>query len=162
MVDFITLVRTFIDSLQIVQQFGLLGIFFIYMIPSVFLIAEGVIIAAVVSGVPTISIIIFAAIGGTIGDLFWYYLGYYSYRKIKKIESKDTVKIIKHYKKFAFLYSSFPGGEILMVYAGIRHYHIPQILPFIVISNTIRASLAVGITIGVINNLPEIIRQIIF
>jgi len=132
------------------------------MIPSIFFVAEGVIIAAVISGIPPITIVFFAILGGTVGDFLWYALGYYSYRKIKKIENMKFQRVISRYKKAAFLYSAFPGGEILMVYAGIKHFHIMDILPFVIISNLIRAGLAVGIVTGIITFLPEIIKQIIF
>lgn len=157
-----SLARDFLNNLQFVMQFGLMGIFFAHMIPSIFFIAEGIVIAAVVAGIPHASIVIFATLGGTIGDFLWYALGYYSYRKLKKDETMKFNKDISKFKRAIFLYSAFPGGEALMIYAGVRHYHYKKILPYVIASNALRSGLAVGIVTGVITFLPQIIKQIIF
>ena len=161
-IDVLSLIKNLVNNVQFVSDFGLLAVFFAHMIPSIFFLMEGIDTAAVIVGLNPFGIVLFAVIGGTVGDLIWYYAGKYSYRKIKKIQNKKTVDIIRHRKKFAFLYAAFPGGEILMVYAGVKHYNIRQILPYVIASNAIRSSLAVGVVTGIITFLPEIIKQIIF
>ena len=162
MVDVIQLIQNFIQATQFVNDYGLLAVLLAHMSPSFTFIMEGIDTAAVVLGLNPIGIVIFAIIGGTIGDFIWFYAGRYSYRKIKKIDNMKSVKIIRHHKKLAFLYSAFPGGEILMVYAGIKHFDKKEILPFVIASNAIRSSIAVGIVTGIITFLPEIVKQIIF
>ena len=162
-IDYLNIAKQFFEGLQLFQQFGLLGVFFSYMIPPIFFgIAEGVVLAAVLSGLPPISIILFAGIGGTLGDFLWYALGYYSYRKIKKNDTKKFQRIESKFKKLIFLYAAFPGGEILMAYAGVKHFHIKDIAPFVFASNVIIVSLTIAVILGIINFLPEIIKQIIF
>ena len=161
-IDVLTLIKNFVSNLQFVSDFGLLAVFLVHMTPSILFLMEGIDTAAVVVGLNPFGIVIFAAIGGTIGDFFWYYAGRYSYRKIKKVEKMKTIDIIRHRKKLAFLYAAFPGGEIIMVYAGIKHYNVRQILPFVIASNAIRSGLAVGVVTGIITFLPEIVKQLIF
>jgi len=158
----INLARNLFNNLQFVGQYGLLAVFFAHMSPSVLFIMEGVDTAAVILGFNPFAIVLFAVLGGTIGDFIWYYAGFYSYRKLKKIENGKAVRVAKQHRRLAFLYSAFPGGEILMVYAGIKHYHARDILPFVIVSNAIRSGLAVLIVTGVITFLPEIIKQLIF
>ena len=161
-IDFLTLIKNFVSNLKFVSDYGVLAVLLVHMTPSFVFLQEGIDTAAVVVGLNPFSIVIFAAIGGTIGDFLWYFAGRFSYRKIKKIEKMKTIDIIRHRKKLAFLYSAFPGGEIIMVYAGIKHFNVRQILPFVIASNAIRSSLAVGIVTGIITFLPEIVKQIIF
>jgi len=149
----------FVQNIVVVQQYGLLAVFFVHMIPSFFFVQEGIDAAATLIGFSPISIIIFAIIGGTIGDFIWYYVGRYSYRKIKKREKMKSVDIVRHYKKFAFLYAAFPGGEALMVYAGIRRYNVRQILPYVAFSNLLRSAITVSIVIGLLT-LPDFLAQI--
>jgi len=161
-IDVLTLLKNFVSNLQFVNDYGLLAVLFVHMTPSIFFLMEGIDTAAVVIGLNPVAIVTFAVIGGTIGDLIWYYAGKYSYRKIKKIENMKTVDVIRHRKKLAFLYSAFPGGEILMVYAGVKHFNVRQILPYVIASNAIRSGLAVGVVTGIITFLPEIVKQLIF
>jgi len=161
-IDVLSLIKNFVSNLQFVSDYGVLAVLLVHMTPSFVFLQEGIDTAAVVVGLNPFSIVIFAAIGGTIGDFLWYFAGKYSYRKIKKIEKMKTVKIIRHRKKFAFLYAAFPGGEIIMVYAGIKHFNVRQILPYVIASNAIRSSVAVGIVTGIITFLPEIVKQLIF
>jgi len=149
----------FVQNIVIVQQYGLLAVFFVHMIPSFFFVQEGIDAAATLTGFSPISIVIFAMIGGTVGDFIWYYVGRYSYRKIKKREKMESIDIVRHYKKFAFLYAAFPGGEVLMVYAGIRRFNVRQILPFVAISNILRSSITVSAVIGLLT-LPDFLAQI--
>lgn len=158
----LNLVRNLINSLQFVGQYGLLAVFFAHMSPSIFFLMEGIDTAAVILGFNPFAIVLFAVIGGTIGDFIWYYAGFYSYRKLKKVENGKAVSLAKHHRRIAFLYSAFPGGEILMVYAGIKHYKPRDILPFVIASNAIRSGLAVGVVTGIITFLPEIIKLLIF
>lgn len=148
--------------LQHLYQLGLLGIFFIYMLPSFFLLEEVAVGALLAIGVQPISIIIFATLGGSLGNVMWYYVGKYSYKKLKKLDEVKTQKTIAHYKKLAFLYSGFPGGELLSIYGGVRHYHLKLILPYMIASNLIRASLGVAVMSGLITNIPDFLKQIIF
>lgn len=149
----------FLQSQSIIQDYGLIAVFFGHMLPSLLPIMDGIDSAATLSGLSPIAIVIFAAIGGALGDLLWYFAGYYSYRKIKKIENKKTEEIIHRHKKIAFLYSAFPGGEFLMIYAGIKHYKIKSFLPFIIISNGLRSTVSVAAVLGIIT-LPDYLRQI--
>ena len=162
MVDIIQLLQNFITDLQIVNDYGLLAVLVAHMSPSFTFIMEGIDTAAVVLGINPVAIVIFAAIGGTIGDFIWFYAGRYSYRKIKKIDKMKSVKIVHRHKKLAFLYTAFPGGEILMVYAGIKHFDKKEIIPYVIASNVLRSALAVGVVTGIITFLPEIVKQIIF
>ena len=161
-IDVLTLIKNFVSNLQFVSDFGLLAVFLVHMTPSILFLMEGIDTAAVVVGLNPFGIVIFAAIGGTIGDFFWYYAGRYSYRKLKKIDNKKEVDFIHRHRKYAWLYVAFPGGELLMIYAGIKHIKPKKILPFVIASNAIRSGLAVGVVTGVITFLPEIIKQLIF
>jgi membrane protein YqaA with SNARE-associated domain len=158
--NIIELIKDFLNH-QFVQDYGLLAVFFVHMSPSFLFLMEGVDSTAVLSGLNPIAIIIFAGVGGAIGDLLWYYAGLYSYRKIKKIDSKKTIRLIHHHKRLPFLYSAFPGGEILMVYAGIKHFKIYDIFPFVIASNALRASIIVGILTGIITFIPEVLKDLI-
>jgi len=160
-INVLGLIKDFFNNVQFVQQYGLMGIFFAHMVPSFFLIAESIVLAAIVSGISPIAVVIFATLGGTLGDFIWYALGYYSYRKLKKIDNMKLQRVVSKFKRAAFLYSAFPGGEILMIYAGVKHFQYKDILPYVIASNAIRSGLAVGIITGVITFLPQIIKQLI-
>lgn len=161
-IDVLSLIKNFVSNLQFVNDYGLIGVMFVHMTPSFLFLMEGIDSAAVIGGLNPFAIVVFAIIGGTIGDFLWYYAGMYSYRKLKKIENKKEVDFIHRHRKYAWLYVAFPGGELLMIYAGIKHIKPKKILPFVIASNAIRSSLAVGVTTGIITFLPEIIKQIIF
>lgn len=160
-IDILQLIKNFLANAQFLNDYGLLAVLFSHMLPSILFVMEGVDSTAVILGFNPIAIIIFAIIGGTIGDFLWYFAGKYAYRKLKKIQNKKEVDFIHKHRKFAWLYSAFPGGEVLMVYAGIKHIKPRQILPFVIASNAIRSSLAVGVVTGIITFLPEIVKQII-
>ena len=106
----LNLARNLFNNLQFVGQYGLLAVFFAHMSPSVLFIMEGVDTAAVILGFNPFAIVLFAVLGGTIGDFTWYYAGFYSYRKLKKIENGKAVRVAKQHRRLAFLYSAFPGG----------------------------------------------------
>ena len=91
MVEILELIKNFVSNLQFVSDYGLLAVFFVHMTPSIFFLMEGIDTAAVVVGLNPFGIVIFAVIGGTVGDFIWYYAGRYSYRKIKKIEKFEKV-----------------------------------------------------------------------
>ena len=157
----INFVSKIVQSSVIIQDYGLLGLFFIQLLPSFLLIDSAATVSAVILGFNPISIIIFAVLGGVIGDLLWYYFAYYSYRKIKKIENGKAETLIHRYHRPIFLFTSFPGGELILIYAGVKHIKLKQIIPFIIASHVIKTTIAILVGLGILA-LPEVLGKIFF
>lgn len=150
-----------VQSSIIINDYGLLGLFFIQLLPSFFLIDTASTVSAIILGFNPIAVIIFAVLGGVVGDLLWYFLAYFSYRKLKRIENGKALRLEHRFHKFVFLLTAFPGGELILIYAGVRHIDLKQIIPYIITGHVLKTIIAILIGLGILA-LPELIGKFFF
>ncbi len=141
---------------KLFQDFGLIFLFFIASSPSIMFIPDEVFMFPLVSGgAGWFSILLVVAGGHFMGDIILYYLGHHADRLVKGNRKQQTKA--KHwlhkYKHIVFLIVPFTSvvGDLILVYAGIKHIPLKSFWWILLPSVVARAILSMVLLYGLIS-----------
>ena len=149
---------------ELFQQFGLLILFLYTMTPAIVFVPSELFLASfVATDTNPFLLIVIVGAGGFLGDMALYYLGWHGHKFLTKRKTAGVKANhwLHKYKHVVFLLPPFTSivGDLIMVYAGIKHIPLKIFWMYLLSANIARAILAVVVVYGIIQ-MPHILNPI--
>ena len=151
-------------SLPVFHDYGLWILFIYVILPTdVFPIPiETFMIPLILAKVNLTAILLVAWVGEVIGSIILYWLAFHGYRKLTK--ERTITYLSRNHPLFKYRFVLFTlapiiyvTGDIMMIYAGVKHIHIKHFILPLTVGVFVRALIGLLISLGILA-LPSFLK----